>query len=231
MLFDGVMNLALLRATTEGTDIGDVFDPDGTAAFLAWLREPVAADGDLAVNRYLFEAYRARPDVQAEYPEVPGADVGRLLDWGWVSGRREMGMAGQLLPPPTAAAAALRPPRQSRVSRFAAGVSTRTGDWLDVATRGRIPRLAARRESRLQDISRDSAEAYRAGPYRGRITLLRSEEFLGDIEIARWYGVASGGVDERLVRGTHRSMVREPDVVSLAESLEGCIDATLDVGE
>jgi amino acid adenylation domain-containing protein len=219
--FDPVMNLALLRARSVGVDFGDVFAPPGTNAFIAWLREPVIID-EQAVSRYLFEAYQARPDVQRAYPNVPGQDVVRLIDWGWISGRREMGMHEELLPTPSAWASALRLPNASRMT--AARVATRAGDWIDVATRGRLPVLAARRERRLQAIALEAAARYRAAPYQGRITLIRSEEYLGNVEIARWHGLATGGVEERLTAGTHRSMLREPDVGAVADCLEGCID-------
>jgi thioesterase domain-containing protein len=101
------------------------------------------------------------------------------------------------------------------------------GDWADVLTRGRIRRFAPRRLERLGEISSSAAHRYRARPYRGRITLIRSEEFHDNVEIARWYGVESGGVDVRTVAGSHRSMLREPDVASLAATLEDCIDAVL----
>jgi thioesterase domain-containing protein len=110
-------------------------------------------------------------------------------------------------------------------------VARRVGDWADVATRGRVRRFAPRRLERLGEISSSAARRFRARPYGGRITLLRSEEFHDNVEIARWYGVESGGVDVRLVAGSHRSMLREPDVASLAATLEDCIDAVvLDTG-
>ncbi len=225
--FDEVMNLALVRARSEGFDFGDVFQPAGERAFLEWLREPVAAWNGATVNRYLLEAYLNRPDVAAAYPSLEGEGVERVVDWGWVSGRREMGMSEALLPSPTGAAAALRTPRESRFAEARSRATRRMGDWVDVATRGRIRRFAPRRLERLGEISSSAAHRYRAGPYRGRIMLIRTEEFHDNVEIARWYGVESGGVDVCTVAGSHRSMLREPDVASLAATLEDCIDAAL----
>ena len=111
---------------------------------------------------------------------------------------------------------------------------------LGVGTLAFIPALRAQKEKRLLlwaalacaatsvllgQISSRAASQYRAGPYRGRITLVRTEEFHDNVEIARWYGVDSGGVDVCTVPGSHRSMLREPDVASLAAALEDCIDA------
>ena len=85
------------------------------------------------------------------------------------------------------------------------------------------PRAAHRRERRLAEIANAAALAYRAPSYPGRLTLLRSAEFEGNIEIARWHGVDTAGVDEHVVLGSHRSMLREPDVASLAAAIDGAI--------
>jgi len=216
-----------VRARSEGIDFGDVFQAPGERAFLDWLREPVASWNGATVNRYLLEAYLNRPDVQTAYPSLEREGVERVVDWGWVSGRREMGMNGALLPSPTPAAAALRSLRGSPIREGWSRAARRTGDWADVLTRGRIRRFAPRRLERLGEISSSAAHRYRARPYRGRITLIRSEEFHDNVEIARWYGVESGGVDVCTVAGSHRSMLREPDVASLAATLEDCFDAAL----
>ena len=226
--FDEVMNLALVTAARDGAARPDPFTPTGAEAFVAWMREPVLL-GEVAVTRYLHQAYLARPDVQAAYPDLAGAGAARLVDWAWVSGRREMGLAESFLPPPTAAAAALRPERApTAIEQVVARAARRGVDWVDVATRGRVPSLVRRRQVRLQTVAREAARRYRAEPYSGRITLLRTEEFLHDVDIARWYGVDTGGIDEELVAGTHRSMLREPDVGSLADVLQRRIDEACD---
>ncbi len=222
--YDEVMNLARVRAGAEGFDLGDVFTADGAAAFLTWLREPVVSGGGAVVNRYLYEAYRARPDVQAVYPLLDEGDAARLVHWGWVSGRREMGMTEALLPPTDEPLVALPGTRARDTLHH---VAARAGDWADVATRGRVPRLAERRLRRLQEVASSAARSYRAGPYRGRITLVRTREFLDNVEVARWHGVDTAGVDEVVAAGSHRSMLREPDVAVLADLLQACIDGAL----
>jgi amino acid adenylation domain-containing protein len=216
--YDEVVNLCWLRAAADGLDFGDLATAAGAREFIGWLREP-AVVGDVPVPRYLHEAYLARPDVQAAYPDLHGDDAGRLMNWAWASGRHELGLQSALFGPPTAAAQRLRPERPSRARRIATRAGARAGDLADVAARGRSSRLTARREQRLNTIASAAAERYRAREYGGRITLIRSEEFLGDVEIARWRGVASGGLDEQLILGSHRSMLREPDVASLAARL------------
>ncbi len=226
--FDEIMSLELVAAARDGASLGDVFAPAGAAPFLDWLCAP-AIVGEVVVNRYLHRAYRARPDVQAAWPDLTGEGAARLVDWAWISGRREMALNERLLPPATGAAEALTPPpAPSMPGRLVARGRQRALDWVDVATRGAVPSLARRRQDRLQVIAGDAAARYRAKPYGGRITILRSAEFLDDIEIARWYGVDTGGVDEHVVASTHRSMLREPDVVPVADMLQFCIDEVVD---
>jgi thioesterase domain-containing protein len=218
LVYDEVMNLCRVRAGGEA--------PEQAERFLEWLREPAPKAG-APVSRYLYEAYRARPDVQAAYPDLSGADAMRLVDWAWISGRSEMGLQPQLLPDPTPAALELSPPAPSRASRVGAWAAARGPDILDVALRGRSRRLAARRDRRLGEIAVDAAARYRAGPYPGAVTLLRSAELRDDVEIARWHGVADARVEEHPVLGSHRSMLREPDVAALASTLDRCIARSL----
>jgi amino acid adenylation domain-containing protein len=223
LVFDEVMNLALVAARREHVDVGDVFAAGDADRFTAWLQEPVVT-GDVVVNRYLHQAYAARPDVQSAYPNLHGADAARLVDWAWVSGRREMGLNEHLLPPATDAAKELVAPREPRLRRLAERGADRVVDWVDVGTRGRVQALAQRRQHRLQLIASAAANRYRAGAYDGIVTLVRTDEFRDDIEIARWHGIETRGVVEVPVTGTHRSMLREPDVAALAEALQDCID-------
>jgi thioesterase domain-containing protein len=96
-------------------------------------------------------------------------------------------------------------------------------DWFDVATRGRVRKLAARRQERVLELAGRMVLEYRAGPCAARIALLRSEEYRNDATLARWYGVETGGVEEYRVRGTHQSMMREPDVSALATSIASLV--------
>ncbi len=223
--FDEVMNLARQRARADGDDPGDVFSANGAAHFLGWLREPLVAGQTAGVNRYLREAYLARPDVQAAYPDLTGDDAAGVIGWAWNTGREEMGLVASLLPPGPPVATR-RPDRRDRVRRSLLRARERSLDHLDVILRGRAQRFRSRRLRRLQEVAVEAALAYRAGPYGGPVTVLRTEEFLGNVDIERWHGVAAT-IRERMVFGSHRSMLREPDVASLATTLQECIDDAL----
>ena len=217
--YDEVVNLCRLRARAAGLDLAG-------AALAAWLAEP--ADGaSPPLNRYLHEAYRARPDVQRAFPDVTGADAIRIVDWAWITGREEMGLQPALLPAPTGAATKYVPQRESRRARFAARAGTALPDALDVALRGRSRRLALRRDERLATIAREAAARYRAGAYAGTVTLMRTAQYEENVEIARWHGIDRATIDEIPILGSHRSMLREPDVGSLAAALDGAIERAL----
>jgi len=227
--FDEVMNLARLRAQSNGQHPGDIFHEPFGSQFVDWLREPVFVGAGTSINRYLYEAYQARPDVRLEYPDLAGEDLSRLVEWGWVSGRVELGMNPALLPELGRDGSGPRRPKPG----WRRGVDRgreRTLDLIDVASRGKVRSLGPRRYERLQVVSSGAANVYRALPYDGRITLVRSNEFLGNIEIARWYGVDSAGIDESFIAVSHRSMLREPDVAILADNLKDLMDGRLDRG-
>jgi len=97
-------------------------------------------------------------------------------------------------------------------------------DWADVATRGRVPRLTARRPGRVLTIAEQAVLFYRGRECAAPVVLMRTEERRNDRLMARWFGVATGGVEEEWVSGTHQSMLREPDVVSLAAAIERRLD-------
>ena len=67
---------------------------------------------------------------------------------------------------------------------------------------------------------------YEVMPYSGRITLLRTSDSTGPVDMG-WAGLARGGVDVRSVPGNHYSMVKEPHVAALAEELKRTVDAHL----
>jgi thioesterase domain-containing protein len=233
MRYDEVMNLALGRARAAGVPFGDVFTEAAAAnAFVAWLREPASADGDAVVSRYLEAAYFARPDLRAAYPLDAHGHAG-LVDWAWVGGRSEMGMNPTLLATPSAWALGATPSVDPRYRTRRERTVQRTLDLVDLATRGRVPALARRRRQRILALASENVLAYRAGPFAAPVVLLRSEDDEDDTQkaqLARWYGLQSGGVRVEYVSGTHHGMLREPDVASLAERLERCIaDALADV--
>jgi thioesterase domain-containing protein/acyl carrier protein len=221
--FDEIMNLARLLDLDAPGSRTDIFvSPTAADAFTAWLLEPVDVLGECVVNRYVHTAYRARPDLQAAYPLPGGAHAG-LLHWAWVGGRSEMGLNPVLLPDPTPEARRAPQSRDPRYRSPAQRFRARTGDWLDVATRGRVRVLSARRQERILELAARMVLEYRAGPCAARVALLRSEEYRHDAQLARWYGVETGGIVEHYVRGSHQSMMREPDVSSLANSIASLV--------
>ena len=221
--FDEVMNLARRFNPDATAARADIFtDPTAADAFMAWLREPVEVSGDFVVNRYVHTAYRARPDLQASYPLTGGEHAG-LLHWAWVGGRSELGMNPDLLPDPNSAARWAPQSRDPRYRSPAERLRARSADWVDVATRGRVRALAARRTGRMLELAARMVLEYRAGPCAAPIALLRSEEYRNDAQLARWYGVETGGIEEHYVRGSHQSMMREPDVSSLAACIASLV--------
>ena len=220
--FDEVMNLALRR---ERPDL-EPFTPDGARELLRWLAEPARPEAP-TVNRYLDEVYRLRTDVRDAYPDL-ACDGGKaLVAWAWTSGLHEHGLFEGLLPaPPTPEArlARARPSTRERLAGAYGGARWRAAEALDLVTAGRRRGASARQQQRLREASARAASRYRAGPYGGIVTLLRSEEYGRQPHLDYWYGPETGGVVEVPVAGTHRSMLREPDVASLAARLEKLID-------
>ena len=85
----------------EGLEAGDapttIFTPAGETAFLAWLNAP-SPDAPL-VTRFMYGAWRERPDVQRAYPELDDpAVVHGFLGWCHVFGRTEVPIPDQLMP-------------------------------------------------------------------------------------------------------------------------------------
>jgi thioesterase domain-containing protein len=230
MRYDEVMNLARVRGREDGVSFGDIFgEPDAASAFVDWLRETVTANGPYAISRYLYAAYLARPDLRDGYPLTAGGHAG-LLDWAWIGGRSEMGMNAQLLTPPSAFARKAKPSIDPRRTTRPHRAKERLLDVADVASRGKIAALAERRRTRLLALATENVLNYRAGRFAAPVALIRSQDDEDDTQkaqLARWYGLESGGVEVHYVRGSHHGMLREPDVASLAECLEGCIDRAL----
>ena len=220
--FDQVMNLA---RTYAGADTADdaIFDDSVAAdAFVAWLREPVTTRGPDVVNRYVHAAYRARPDLQANFALSAGLHAG-LIGWSHIGGISEMGMNPALLPPAPEWASDVERSVDPRHRPALRRGTARVLDMLDVATRGKVRSLARRRQARLLELASRMVYSYRGGPVRAPIAVLRSEEYRDDAQLARWHGVQTGGITEHFVEGTHASMMREPDVASVAEAIEQCI--------
>jgi len=224
--FDEIMNGAMRRSGAH-VDLGDVFSAAGTERLLRWLSEPVVTGADgTCVNRYLHEVYAVRSDVRDAYPTLSDTGAAMLVQWAWTSGRVEHGLAERLLPVPVHPVA----PRftsvgpTERVSVLRARLAWRAVEAADLITRERRSDAPARRRERVRQASHRAADAYRAGPYRGALTLIRSEEYRVHSQLERWHALDTGEVVERHVRGTHRSMLREPDVSALAECVRELVD-------
>ncbi len=228
--FDQFMNGAIRRAGSDA-DLDDIFSVEGTQRLLRWLSEPVLSGPDgTQVNRYVHEVYRVRSDVRDAYPDLAGQHARALVEWMWISGRTEHDLAERLLPAPLdqrSAAAYAHPGLLDRLRHTGARISWRAAEASDLLLRRRRLDLAERRRERLRQVSQRAWDDYRAGPYDGIVTLIRSEEYRTHALLDHWYGPETAGVVEYQVSGTHRSMLREPDVASLAGCIRTLADAVL----
>jgi thioesterase domain-containing protein len=67
---------------------------------------------------------------------------------------------------------------------------------------------------------------YVAGPYGGRVELLRAQAGLGELAdpTAGWGGLAAGGVGVHVLPGDHYSLLKAPHVASLASWLRASME-------
>jgi len=75
---------------------------------------------------------------------------------------------------------------------------------------------------------------YAPQPYAGRVTLLRTETSLRSEKKDRtlgWGALVAGGVDVRVIPGTHLTCVLSPHVRAMAAQLGSCIDEALGQGK
>ncbi len=232
--YDVAMNEARHWGTENGFTFGDVFsEPDAARAFLSWLHEPMWTSGQVTVNRYVYAAFLGRADVQSAYgisEDGAPVDLEGMLDWAWLSGRREMGMQAALLP--AHARKHSNPPASSEPSAVSRGRHTleRSMDWANFLSRGKFARLANRRRDKVIEIATENVARYRAGPLRAPVVLLHSTAYYDAhrrLEIAKWYGVQVGGLEVRQIEAGHYGIMREPTVAVLADTLRGCIDEAL----
>jgi amino acid adenylation domain-containing protein len=230
--FDYAMNSALRREQAATATIGDISSAEGTERLFEWLADPILSSAEgLIITRYLFELYQLRTDLRDEFPNIPGADVPRLVEWAWIYRRALHPSAERLLQPLNAPAVPLpssHPHFRDRAAALAKYLRWRIEEAVDLLTGERLDQAAFRRRERLRTASMMAGTDYRAGPYGGKVTLIRSEEYRQQTFLDHWYGLDTAGIVEREVRGSHRSMLREPDVGSLAECLRNLIDQTLD---
>lgn len=91
----------------------------------------------------------------------------------------------------------------------------------------------ARRVLNVHRINALAFDRYKAGSYRGKVTLFRAVQGLEmdrrEITLG-WDKLAAGGVDVQLAPGTHESMAEEPYVHQLAQRLRALADSSLSGG-
>ena len=68
------------------------------AEVFARLSERAEVGGHAGVNRYLYDLYTRRPDLQRGYPDIEGEDAWRLVDWAYRYGIDEVPIPPELLP-------------------------------------------------------------------------------------------------------------------------------------
>jgi thioesterase domain-containing protein len=233
--YDPMMNLARVNAIEAGLDTGDVFSERSAAdQFLKWLDEPVAEHDGVEVSRYIHTAYLSHPDLYATFSLGEDGD-GRadhlaVVRWAQLNGTSQLEMQASFLPPlpPGPRPIPLADVRLRTRRRHAAD---RALDWLHFVSRGRRDSLAARRRDEVLRIAYENVVRYRAGPLTATVELILSEDEsvgLQKAQLARWYGLEVGAIEEHFVAGSHHSMLREPAVRSLAACLERCATAGLE---
>src|SRR5581483_2467759 len=77
-----------------------IFTPDGSRAFIDYLRAPAQAGGRHGVPRYLAALHDERRDLREGFPDLDGADGMRLAAWAEVFGRSSGDISPALLRTP-----------------------------------------------------------------------------------------------------------------------------------
>lgn len=222
--FDEHVNAALRRALRSGTDLGDPFTPTGAERLLEWLEEPFAPPAGEPVSRYLYEVYRSSLWLEESFPDLAGADATPFLD---ALGTRcaTFGVGPRFRP--RRAAPPARRPVGAPVREAWRVLLWRAAEVRALVVGDRLSDAAERRRRRVNEAATRAWWAYRAGPLDAVVTLVRSDEFEIHRGVDRWHGLETRGVREATVRGTHRSMLREPDVAGLAELIATLVDETI----
>jgi thioesterase domain-containing protein len=93
-----------------------------------------------------------------------------------------------------------------------------------------VPHIGLSRISQLFKVFESNVRAvqgYKPGAFPIKVTLFRAREETGggvaDPTLG-WATLATGGVDAHTVPGSHYTMVQEPNIRTLAESLKACIN-------
>ena len=99
VVFDDRLLRLYGEAIGHGEELGDIFTPEGTDAFMGWAQAPAEAGARFGVTRYLLRVYRDRPDLARAYPDLDGPEGQEFVRWIWVFGRPG-GIPDVFLPPP-----------------------------------------------------------------------------------------------------------------------------------
>jgi hypothetical protein len=133
----------LAEARDEDEEFGDLLAPSAADRFVAWLIEPAPQGAAAGINRYSYDVWRARDDLQEAYPDLDGADAEGFAGWLWVHGRAEMNLDARLLPePPEWVADAEREPPSVLVAgylRGALGLGEAARGYARAIERGGVP--------------------------------------------------------------------------------------------
>jgi hypothetical protein len=227
--YDEMMHNAFRRAFPD-RPVAPLFTAAGTEWLLRWLAEPVMTLQDgRTINRYVDRVYRVRADVRDTFPNLTGADGPAFVDWLWQRGRHDHQLREALLPPRPSEAVVLSERKLSNKARLRRALYNARGrlfDTIDHVAGGWREGAHARRRARVIDAGRHASATYRPATYHGTVTLVRSDEYTEHVLLDRWDSVAAEVRDIR-VRGTHRSMLREPDVASFADGVRALVDRVI----
>jgi len=110
--------------TPDELHLAEKYGNDAPELF-ARLAEPSEVGGHAGVNRYLYDIYRRRPDLQEGYPDVDGDGAHLLVDWAYRFGRDEVPIPPELMPTTWLSA----PSPVAGVSRYLYLLHSRS-DWM-----------------------------------------------------------------------------------------------------
>ena len=76
----------------------------------------------------------------------------------------------------------------------------------------------------VEDDIEKASMSYTPEVYPGRIIYFSSATRAAKFSLERWATLAGGGLDIREVPGDHLDMLKEPNVIGMAEYLRACLD-------
>jgi hypothetical protein len=100
LVYDESLRALYASALALGEPVEELFDEQGTRAFVAWLEGPAPRGSAHGISRYVFHRVaRERPDVVRAYPDLDGDDGEEYLTWCWAFGREELSIPDRFMPP------------------------------------------------------------------------------------------------------------------------------------